>query len=100
MASDIPEPDSISARAAFWADRLNDNELSDAEREKLQAWLLEDPRHAREFRAHNAQIHLAQEFSPEMKAHLSQFIPAAHPEPARPRRWWAAAAAVVLAAVV
>ena len=46
--------DAIRERAARWVARLNDHDLSDAEREDLQGWLLADPRHSTEFRAHNA----------------------------------------------
>jgi transmembrane sensor len=100
MARHKPEHDPISSRAVFWSARLNDNDLSDAEREEMQAWLLGDPRRADEFRAHNALIHLAHEFPPDIQARLNQFIPAARVEPATPRRWWAFAAAAALVAVV
>ncbi len=73
MSSAIPSEDIIRDRAAYWTARLNDSDVGEAEREELHDWLLADPRHAREFRAHNALVGLAREFPPDLQARLSGF---------------------------
>jgi transmembrane sensor len=103
MASYAPSAEAIRDRAAHWVARVNDNDLSDAEREDLQAWLLADSRHASEFRAHNALLALAREMPAQLRAGLDSYLPPAT-EKRRPtqRRWmWPAAlaAAAVLAIV-
>lgn len=86
--------EAIRDRAAHWVARLNDNDLSDAERDSLQGWLLADPRHATEFRAHNAVLGLARDFPPDLQARLGALVPAVHHVEPRHRRWvWPAALA-------
>lgn len=102
MSSDEIATDPVRDQAARWAQRLNETDLSDIEREKLHRWLLADPRHATEFRAHNAMIALAHELPADLRARLSAFVPNRANgaiEPGR-RRWaWPAAlaAAILLA---
>ena len=86
MSSAIPAEDIIRDRAAYWAARLNDSDVSDTEREELHGWLLADPRHASEFRAHNALVALAHEFPPDLQARLSGFVPSYTAEPRKDRR--------------
>jgi transmembrane sensor len=94
--------DAIHDRAAYWVGRLNDHDFGDADREALHAWLLADPRHEAEFRAHNAVIGMAQDFPTDIRAHLEAYIPAAQHahSPRRRRAWPAALAAALLTAAV
>ncbi len=102
MATLMPT-DTIRDRAAHWVARINDNDPSDAERAELQAWLLADPRHEAEFRAHQALIGLAHEFPADIQARLDSYIPARHVPIEAPRHRWtwpvALAAAALLALV-
>ena len=50
MSSVFPAEDIIRDRAAYWAARLNDSDVTDVERAELHDWLLADTRHANEFR--------------------------------------------------
>lgn len=99
MASHEAPIEVIRDRAARWVQRVNDNELTDAERGELHAWLLADPRHAVEFRAHNALLGLARELPTDVRARLDAYLPVLHQE-ARPtrnrRRWFALAASALL----
>jgi transmembrane sensor len=95
----------LHEQAAYWAARLNDTDLGEAEREELHRWLLADQRHADEFRAHNAVVTLAQDLPADLRAHLSAFAPASvnKLEEAPKRRWvWpsALAASLLVALVV
>lgn len=99
MANNEAPIDIIRDRAAHWVQRVNDHELTDAERSELQAWLLADPRHAVEFRAHNALLGLARELSGDLRARLDTYLPVLHQgaesTPNR-QKWLALAAAVML----
>jgi len=90
----------IREQAARWAARLNDSDLSNAEREELQQWLLADVRHANEFRAHNAILALARDLPADLKARVSAFAPSNGREPARRWMWPSALAAALLLALV
>jgi transmembrane sensor len=93
MAPDY-STETIRAEAAGWAARLHDCELSDSERLALHEWLLADPRHANEFRLHNAVLSLAHELPRDLQARLSALAPT--------RRWmsWPALAAGLLMALL
>jgi len=82
----------IREQAARWAARLNDIDITEAEREELQRWLLADVRHANEFRAHNAMIVLARDLPPDLRNRLSAFAPsssyAGAPETSGARSIW------------
>jgi transmembrane sensor len=95
------ELNNIRGQAALWVARLHDTDLSDTQREELHRWLLADPRHATEFRAHNAILGLARELPPDLHARLSAFAPASPDSPVQSgrRRWmgmFALAAALLL----
>ena len=99
MTTETPAKDAIHDWAAHWAARLNDSDLSDAERNELHSWLLADPRHASEFRAHRAIIGLAQEFPADIQARLNAYVQSVE-APRRHWAWPAALAAAVLLALV
>jgi transmembrane sensor len=103
MTHDTPSLDSVRERAAYWVAKLNDSDLSDSERSDLHAWLFADPRHAEEFRAHNALVALAREFPSQLQARLEGYAPpnVKGSESMSPRRTWpfAVAAALLLALV-
>jgi transmembrane sensor len=104
MSTDNPSADLIRDQAARWAARLNDTDISDAEREELHQWLLADPRHSKEFRAHNAVLALAHEFPADLRTRLNAFVPAGENEYVAPKRRWtlpsALAAGLLLALVI
>lgn len=75
MSSVTSAEDIIRDRAAYWVDRLNDRDVTDAEREELHDWLLADPRHASEFRAHNALIAMARELPRDLRDELTRYAP-------------------------
>lgn len=100
MATLDPTVDAIAERAAHWAARLNDVDLSETERSAFQTWLLADPRHASEFRAHNALIGLAQEFPADVQSRLDSYLPPGRVQPLTARRRWAWPAALAAAALL
>jgi transmembrane sensor len=103
MTPDSPALATVRERAAYWVAKLNDSDLSDSERSELHAWLLAEPRHADEFRAHNALVALAREFPTRLQSRLESYAPSdvEHPESMSLRRTWpfALAAALLLALV-
>jgi len=104
MSTDNPSADSIRDQAAHWSARLNDSDLSESERGELHRWLLAHPRHANEFRAHNAILALAHEFPSDLRARLNAFAPASVSEYQEPKKrrwmWPSALAAALLVALV
>src|SRR5690349_13529491 len=104
MATHTPMTEAIRDRAAQWVTRVNDNDLSEAERDDLQSWLLADPRHALEFRAHNALLGLARDFPTDVQATLEAHMPVIQEQKDAFSHWarpfsLAAAAAALLAVV-
>lgn len=103
MSSVFPAEDIIRDRAAYWAARLNDSDVTDVERAELHDWLLADTRHANEFRAHNALVGLAHDFPGDLRARLRGYVPTYRERSAQMsrHRWGSliAVAATVLIAV-
>jgi len=96
MSSEMFSIEAIRERAAQWVERLQASDaIGEAERAELHAWLLADPRHDSEFRAHNAVVKLAHDFPSNVYARLSAFAPTARPASAR-RRWVPSALAAAL----
>jgi transmembrane sensor len=100
MASHASSTDAIRDRAAYWVTRVNDNDLTDGERDDLQTWLLADPRHAAEFRAHNALLALARELPTGLRKNLDLFVPLPPVESRSSRRRWVWPASLAATALV
>src|SRR5215207_4592372 len=101
MSANETVTDHIREQAAHWVARLHDTDLSDTEREELHRWLLADPRHATEFRVHNAILGLARELPPDLHARLSAFVPAGPDSPVQSgRRRWMGMSALAAALLV
>lgn len=59
--------DQVRSQAVRWAERLMDSDLTAAEREEFQGWLMADESHQREFRAHNLILNLANDLADETR---------------------------------
>jgi transmembrane sensor len=89
--------DQVRKEAARWAERLMDSDLTAAEREEFQHWLMADESHQREFRAHNLIMNLARDLPDETREELLALAMEGVPQQ-RPRRkvWIAGLAASAL----
>src|SRR5215212_9983832 len=101
MSANETATDTVRDQAARWVARLHDTDLSDTEREQLHLWLLADPRHASEFRVHNAILGMARELPPDLYARLSAFAPANPDSPLQSgRRRWMGMSALAAALLI
>src|SRR5262245_4889007 len=90
----------VREAAALWAERLMDGDLSAADRETFQQWLLADELHQVEFRAHTKILNLARDLPEEAREELLALaMESAHQRDRRRTVWFAGLAASVLMTV-
>ncbi len=102
MSTEAPTIAAIRQRAAHWTVRLDDPEMSDAERGDFQRWVLADPRHATEFRVHLACGGMSAALPEDDRARLNAVVAARSAASAITRRrvWQVAALAASVLLVV
>lgn len=88
--------DQARKEATRWAERLIDSELTAAEREEFQRWLMADESHQREFRAHGLILNLARDLPDETRAELLILATESAPPPQQRKVWIAGLAASAL----
>ena len=92
--------DPVRSQAARWAERLMDSDLTVAERETFQLWLLADESHQREFRAHTFILNLTRDLPEDTRDELlAQARPGAPHKRLRSKVWIAGLAASALLAL-
>ncbi|MET0659942.1 MAG: FecR domain-containing protein [Steroidobacteraceae bacterium] len=95
MAPGTPN-DEVRKEAARWAEQLMDRDLSAAEREAFQEWLLTAQKHRQEFRAHMTILNLARELPHETSDELLTPAEGAFQRQRRRQGWITGLAASVL----
>ena len=90
----------IHTEASRWADLLMDSDVTHAERDQFQRWLLAHELHQQEFRAHNMMLNLARDLPETTRSEmLSLAMQDAHQQGSRRKVWISALAASLVLAV-